>query len=542
MREQVQYISAVPCHLRSITLQELLKTYENKFGRYIRQPKIGSWGGVVSAPFSHEVFLNTDDQGVLRLLAHYTGYKRDHSEFMIGGSREVGHQLNEAASRDSVRFLNFLTTHWQEISERYRDEILDGVATHLAYLYGNLRSDNDWKPIEKSDPKILTNLTLEELERHPAYWRHRRSAAKILQAASHVVQDEQNTQQLSFLAIGFADLKSESTISGDGVDLYSKAINMVTGNVAEALITLANKFLEKEQPFPELLIPALMRFAKHENPAVRALLLEHLPFLQSKNPELGWKLFDELTQESKGLWKHAERCLYYSYNKSFSKVEYSLQRILDEGSADEMQTWGRISALAVLSGHLKLDDFLEQVHSQNSTEAWEGASNVFTHNENILSHRDQCLEGMKVGLQASTPIAIVMAKQMEKIFQKRKINVVIPIDLIQLFFKVLGSDDNDKHARIYAFGEWLNWRIQRNVEETLVATELYVSYIKQTGVHFYDHEDNFIQLMSRLFAEAEEREESDSGDMLKCVVEIQDQLLSIGLNSINDWLKAAERP
>lgn len=542
LRDQTQYISAITCHLRSITLISLIETYENKFGRYIRQPEIRSWGGVVGAPFSHEVFLNTDDQGVLRLLAHYTGYKRDHSEFMIGGTKEVGHQLHGAASRDPVRFLNFLTTYWQEISEKFRDEILDGVATHLAYLYGNLRSDDNWKPIEKPDPRTLTNLALEELERHPAYWCHRRSAAKILQAAAHIIQDEQYTQRLSFIAIGFADLKSESTISGDGVDLYGKAINMVTGNVAEALVTLANKFLEKEQSLPELLGPALMRFSKHENPAVRALLLENLPFILSKNSKLGWKLFDELTQESQGLWKHAERCLYHSYDKNFPKVESSLQRILDEGSADEMQTWGRISALAVLSDHLKLDDFLEQLHSQDSTEAWEGAANVFTHNENILSHRDQCIKGMEVGLQASTPIAIVMAKQMENIFQKLKINVVIPIDLIQSFFEVLGSDDNDKHDRIYAFGEWLNWLIQRNVEETLVATELYVSYIKQTGVHFYDYDDNFIQLMNRLFAEAEEREESDSGDMLKRVVDIQDQLLSIGLNSINDWLKAAERP
>ncbi|MBO1926633.1 ATP-binding protein [Thiomicrorhabdus sp. 6S2-11] len=541
LRNQVEYISAIPCHFRSTTLKELLESYEYKFARYIRQPEIRSSGGWVKAPFSYEVFLNIDNQGVLKLLSHYTDYKRDYTEFLVGGTREVGRQLHETASRDPVRFLNFLTTHWQEISEKFRNEILDGVATHLAYLYGNLSSSNNWEPIEKPDPWTLTNLALEELERHPVYWRHRRSAAKVLQAVAHIIQDEQNAQRLSFFAIGFADLKSESTISGDGVGLYGKAINMVTGNVAEALITLANKFLEKEQPFPELLIPSLIRFAKHENPALRALLLEHLPFLQSKNPELGWKLFDELTQVQ-GLWKHAERCLYYSYDKNFPKVESSLQRILDEGSADGMQTWGRISALAVLSGHLKLDDFLEQLHSLDSTEAWEGASNVFTHNENILGHQELCLKGMKAGLQASAPSAIAMAKQMENIFQKMKISVVIPIDLIQTFFEILGSDENDKHNRVYAFGEWLNWRIQRNVEETLAATELYVSYIKQTGVHFYDHDNNFIQLMNRLFAEAEEREESDSGDMLKRVVEIQDQLLSIGLNSINDWLKAAERP
>lgn len=542
LRDQVQYISAIPCYFRSTTLQELLKEYENKSGHYFRQPHIVSWGGIISAPFSYEVFLNTENQGVLRLLAHYSDYKSDYRDFLVGGSEEVGRQLRESASRDPVRFLNLLTCHWQKISEKFRDEILDGVASHVAYLYGNSSSSNPWEPIKKPNPNTLTDLILEELERHPSYWHHNRSAANALQASAHIIKDEQNAQRLSFLTIGFTNLQEESSISGDGVDLYGQAINMITGNIAEALITLVNKFIEKKQPFPELLIPSLIRFAKHENPAVRALLLEHLPFLQSKNPELGWKLFDELTQESQGLWKHAERCLYYSYDKNFPKVESSLQQILDEGSADEVQTWGRISALAVLSGHLKLDDFLEQLHSLDSTEAWEGASNVFTHNENILGHKELCLKGMKAGLQASAPIAIVMAKQMENIFQKLKINVVIPIDLIQSFFEVLGSDENDKHDRVYAFGEWLNWNIHRNIEETLIATKLYVNYIKQLGVHFYDYDDNFIQLMNRLFAEAEEREEIDNGKMLQQVVKIQDALLSIGLNSINDWLKAAERP
>ena len=47
--------------------------------------------------------------------------------------------------------------------------------------------------------------------------------------------------------------------------------------------------------------------------------------------------------------------------------------------------------------------------------------------------------------------------------------------------------------------------------------------------------------MTRLFAEAEEREESDHGAMLKRVVAVQDLLLSLGVNSLNDWLEAAER-
>lgn len=48
--------------------------------------------------------------------------------------------------------------------------------------------------------------------------------------------------------------------------------------------------------------------------------------------------------------------------------------------------------------------------------------------------------------------------------------------------------------------------------------------------------------MTRLFAEAEEREESDGGMMLRSVVDIQDTLLSLGVNGVIDWLKSAERP
>ena len=48
--------------------------------------------------------------------------------------------------------------------------------------------------------------------------------------------------------------------------------------------------------------------------------------------------------------------------------------------------------------------------------------------------------------------------------------------------------------------------------------------------------------MTRLFGEAEEREESDGGAMLRSVVEVQDTLLSLGVNGVTDWLKAAERP
>jgi hypothetical protein len=106
---------------------------------------------------------------------------------------------------------------------------------------------------------------------------------------------------------------------------------------------------------------------------------------------------------------------------------------------------------------------------------------------------------------------------------------------------VLGSDSEDKHHRLFGFDEWLNAISQRDPELALAASEIYLAYVIRAKPFFYDHENRLVQLMTRLFAEAEEREESDHGAMLKRVVAVQDLLLSLGVNSINDWLRAAER-
>ena len=50
-----------------------------------------------------------------------------------------------------------------------------------------------------------------------------------------------------------------------------------------------------------------------------------------------------------------------------------------------------------------------------------------------------------------------------------------------------------------------------------------------------------MQLMTRLFAEAEEQEELDKGNLLRRVIIIQDKLLSLGEPNVDKWLDAAER-
>jgi len=304
---------------------------------------------------------------------------------------------------------------------------------------------------------------------------------------------------------------------------------------------LANNFQEHGIAFPELLPPTLRRFAKIGHSAIRALILRRLPYLQSMIPVLGWDVFYLAMQDSTGLWRTAEPCLYYAYFKHFEKVDPLLVRIYKEGAGDDFETWGRISALSAMTEHIDFAAFLEDLKALNAAKAWSGAASVWTHPENIQQHRDQCLAGIEAGLSAASPHAAAVTQKVENIFQSNKSAISMPTELIRRCFTVFEGDSENKHHRLFSFAEWLNAIAQRDPEQALAATEIYLNYVRDSRPFFYDHNNNLTQMMTRLFGEAEEREESDHGAMLKRVVSIQDTLLSLGVDGINDWLKSAER-
>jgi hypothetical protein len=160
LKKRAEYISAIPCHLRSTEAQTIQDAYKKIYGTLIRRPSIHSRGGTVAAPFSFEIFLKASDDGVIRLLAHYTGYSQDFDDFLVGGEREVGWQLREASSRHPTRFLRLLTPYWTTISASFRDDIMGGIANYLAHRHGNLKPHDTWVPIEEPDASALANQRL----------------------------------------------------------------------------------------------------------------------------------------------------------------------------------------------------------------------------------------------------------------------------------------------------------------------------------------------------------------------------------------------
>lgn len=544
LEAQAQLILTIPCHLRSADAQAILDESEKAIWPLVRQPHIGLKGGIVQAPFSFKVFLDSSDNGVLLLLKHYDSHERNSfDDLLIGGEREVGWQLRDAASCAPSRFMHLLSANGEQISDGFRDDIMEGIANYLAHRYGSLRPNKSWLPEDEPDAAVLARQILNELENNPKLWSHKRSASKAIQSCAHVVIQVADTERLVALAKDFLTLQEESSFSGNTVDLLTTGINMARGNAAEALMILANRLEQNSVPWPESLPNALRQFAKDDHPAIRALLLQRIPYLQSQNPELGWELFGLAMRESSpGLWAIAAHCLYYAYHQKFDVVAPWLARIYREGSEKDFEVWGRISALAALSKRLDFADLLAELNALKSKDAWRGATSVWIHTDNIQQHREQCLDCLEAGLNAENIHAATVAHKFLELFREVMPLTFVPIELIRRCFRLLETEIDSAHHNVFGFDAWLNANSLHDPMYALEAAEIYLDFARQTKTYVYNHENNLTQLLTQLFAQAEEQEESDNGVMLQRVVKLQDALLVAGVHEVNDWLKAAERP
>jgi len=542
-REKVQLLLAIPTHLRTNDAQELIDENDSSEGVQVREPSIGMRGGMVGAPFPYGVFLNSQDASVMRLLSHYEGHSNSRGDdFLIGGEREVGWQLREAASRMPMRFLKLLSNNWKNIPNAYCDDLLDGVAAYLSYQYGNLQKNGDWIALEQPDAVALAKDILSELENHSSFWWHHRSASNALQACAFVLSTREDAERLVFLCLGFENIRETRSAGERDRDLITAGINMRKGHIAEALIILANRLLETKVELPELLTPALLRWAKDEDPAIRALVLRRLARLKSLDISLGWEMFENAMAVPARLWSHAESCLYYAYTDDFERVAPFLSKILLTGEEQDLEVWGRISALAAFKQKIDIAQFIEELKTRDSTDAWRGAASVWSHPGNIQDHSEMCFTGLEAGLNARNIHALEVAMKFSILFTHSEQFISVPTLLIRRSIAVLMEDESNRHHRFIGIEGWLNAAGQRDPEQALSIFETYLDFVKSTRSYIYDHEDNFTQLLTRLFAEAEEREESDAGQMLLKVVSVQDKLLSLNVTGVEKWLEAAERP
>jgi len=533
-------LASIPCYLRSPVADTFLREACQRYGQPEDEPHIETSGGTVVAPFSHEKFLLTSDEGVIRILDHYKGDDRDlweHHQY-IGGSREVAYQLSIATSKLPNRFLPLLSNYWSKLDDGYRESILTGVTNHLRYRFAHLSPNGSWDPLETPSGPELADKLLNELDMHPGFWRGNRVAAQALEACAYVVESQESADVIVFHLVGMLYATDPGQDRQSGMDLVSIAINSTRGNAAEAALILANRWAEAGRPLPEMLATTLCRFAKDEHPAVRVVLLRRLPVLQYWLPELGWRVFDLATVGGNAeIWTEAEQCLYYAYHQHFDLVAPHLDRMCEAGA---FESWGRIAALAYLAGHIPVHEFFHHLIEVTEGSAWKGAIQVFACNAGADEHRDTCI-GALLWMLEHTPTPSDAANQIHHhLFSLTPPIRRLPVGFVQLFFRARNQVEGERCGPLFSFLEWLSVIAPNSPDEVLEAMETMLAHEQSPSTDLW-HSDDF-SVLSSLFHEAEEREQSDSGQFLTRVIALQDALLKIGANGLDQWLKDAERP
>lgn len=542
LERRAELITQIPTHLRSLEAQRLIDHVLKINGSLIHEPDITSRGGMIGAPLSFDELLNLSDIGLINVLKHYDGHSelRD-IEFLTGGEREVGGQLREAASRDPLRFLRLLNQHWPEIGNHFRNDIMSGVANFLSYRHRNLQKSPNWTPLhEVNDAEVVQHI-LHELEIHPLHWRDSSAASSAIEACVPLIENSRDADRLVFLSLVFLNSENDNPFTSENADLMTTGINMKRGHIAQGLMRLAVNLSKAKITLSDLLESSLRRLASDSHPAIRVLILQKIPYLQSLEPQLGWALF-YLAQanDMRGMWKYAEPCLYYSYSNNFDKVKPLLDDILKTSIDSDLETWGRISALAALEGKVSLSDLLQQLTSINSNNAWRGSMTVWTNPQNIFQHRDHCFEGINAAISIPSPDPSMLAQTIGNIFRGSEQPILLPAEIIERYFDVLRSHAPHKHHSFFGIDEWLNAISQINAQYALSIAEQYIACAIEVGSIIFDQENNLTQLLTRLFYEAEEREGTDEGEMLKRVINLQDLMLSLGVDGINQWLHKIE--
>lgn len=540
---QRNLLAHVPAPFRTPGAQEIIDHAERCTGVYSRHPLIRSSGGFVRSPVMHEEIGALSDSGLLSLAGHYRygsagadWWERHHRSDLIGGPSEVIREFREAASRAPTRFQRFYDAQAWTLDKKYQHAVLDGIAAHLRYRFGRLNSAQPWVAIEAPEGLPLAEWLLRQMEREYDGLVGCSGLGELLQAVCELVESDEHVERASFLLAGALQARDPEPDRESSNDALFVAINSTRGRSAEAAITLTDRRVEAGRPLPKLLVEALKRCAADPHPSIRALVLRSLPFLISRQPELGWSLFDRAIKIDPVPWEQAYNCLYFHYYSEYSRVSRYLALLRTRSDESAASLWSRISALCVLAGHIPLEDFLVELHAINLAEAWSGVTDIFLANLHVPKLKEQCTRGLVEAIVESGHEAAALGK-LSRLFLGAE-GRIVSLELVEAYAGKY-TTQAQRHAREpHHLGEWLASVVLTDPEYTLRVIEILFEHALKFDTWAGAP---YARMLTALFREAEERELADGGQFLARVVVVQDALLKLDVASLDGWLKAAER-
>jgi len=532
------YLKWIPPLFRIPASQNFLNKFQSQLDTTKPVPDIFSRGGTVASPVSPEKLLSLSKESMIRLLKHYEnddGWNETINGVLVGGKEALRGALVESASRCPEYYV-FLLPHLisESIDFYFTISILEGIARHIEYLYGNVNPPHDWKPKEPLPDRMQIVATLLSYAEKPCFIRRDSLAyAWILKACSLVLESPDYIERISFLLLQkawqcflFDDNSSERDREND---LIFRSINSSGGIAAEAAILLTNRLLKKGSNLPDFLLFALKYFAKNPDPAIRVAILRHLPFTIYKKQELGWMLFDIIFSEpQKELWKHAYNCLYYNYHNEFGRVSFYLKRILEDAPNEAGEKWAKLSTLAYLSGYLSKDELFQPLVEKNKATFWNGAIKVFAANLNNPQYNQICYDGLVTSLKDSLTSCQLIDSSIEtRLFQKENYPFITE-ELFEIFISRIDKIERGNH--LFHIFEWISEISKYKLGMAFDCLERLTDVIEEQENRFrLTHTEPIIVVLSTALKEADE---FDDVDFLKRIMRLYDRLLKLEIYNV----------
>lgn len=524
----------IPCIFRTPEIQVFIDTWQNSFGYSRPEPEIHSWGGHVMPPLSSQNLLKLSNKGLFQLLHHYEAHQnRDaFDRDMIGGFSEVKAVLRDACALNPRHFEILFPRFIQEnLHKDYICALVEGIASHLRYRFGNLKSLQKWEPIKPlPEGELLAATLLNWLERYFIIWEDGSTVSKALEACCDVLIDSESAERLSLMLFWLYSKYS------DNRQIYENNKSVA----AESAIKLCNRLLEKEQPVPEMLLLLLPQAARDTAIYVRIPILQRLPFLMYKNPDLGWQLLADIFKEPQPhLWKYTEQCFYYQYRNNFEQVAPYLNRLLHEGMEEAGGIWGRISTLSSLAGHLSQEELFQTLETTNSNDAWKGATQVFTANLDLQEHTAKCISGLTTILHHED-LSEEIIGEVNRCFKKETKRACITREFAFTFLEAVPA--SARNIDFDGLLEWLGYESRRNPLSAMEFMEALAEKLQTTiNVNSLWRAEPLIVALNEILREADYMDNSQliQRKLIQRAIKLQDCFLQLGLHGMEELLNRA---
>ena len=548
-----QYLCNIPTIFRLVDVVNFIEHWKKEFGEWPIPPHIYSRGGWVRSPISTEQMLSLSDETLIRLFQFYDQHNRDsyEHEHLVGGTEAVVSTFRDCCALDPARFIPFFDRIVsEEILNKYAISVMEGIAYHIRYRFGNLQPPSkEWKPKEPLlVGKALGKVILKRIYQYKFLWKKSYKIAEVVKSCCHVLEDPADVELVIFCQFRLANhqdpeaikqrifSKDKKDISGD--DLAVEALNSIRGITAEGSILLALNLLKSQKQLHELLFPLMLRFATDSHPAVRVSILNYLPYYAHYDFDGAWKLYHAAFQKPHILlWSHGEHFLSCQYHSNFDKVRPYLDRIEKEAIETAGESWGRISTLSYLSEHLSDAQLFNDLDSLNNNNAWIGAVQVFRANISNTNSQEKCEKGLLYIIN-NTTITPGLLNEIDSAFEQLNadgadITLLLARKYISAFEDVKGI------CKRLWFYDWLSKLSNNEPFSALQICENLLSRIEESKsqCHIWQGE----KLISSAIRILREADLVDDPDLISRAILLQDQLLRLNLGDMSKALDEAAR-